>query len=1494
MADEFWVYIMSNKTRTTLYTGMTNNLLARVWQRRHPEGNSFAARYSTNRLVFHEGFPTALEAIAAEKRIKGWTRAKKNELIRKQNPNWVDLAGIGMNDQAPPCVSMARTQGSQRCFASLSMTAWFFWMERAARCITPSREGYRASTGRGGAPLPRSGPSSIASHSERSEEPLTSPEQFTRAESTRPIRSQRCFASLSMTAWFWMGALRARAGAARGLGLLSLAALFLSALVAHAAEPAQPQAGKKPVATPAPAPERRELWVPSDRLKEVLAKFPKAVVLSREQYEKLLRDAGFERKKASEAPRKVALSEAQYTARVEGKALQVTAEFLVHVLSDDWSQLPLEFGGATVGAVRIDGEAAWLSARPEASRKGAPNAPATLLLRGRGDRQLAVDFAVPIASQPGLKAVRMSLPRASTNSLDIELPAGVRVESSHAIKVSTTPQATIVTAAISAADPTFDLTWRSAGVAAAQVALEARATALFEIDGERITVEQEFTVAATLGVLPLTFRLVIPPTARVLSVEGDELSKWALAEGRVVVDLQPGDRTTTAIRMRLELPALGNADLKTIDLALPDLEGVARLSGWFAIAADPGVSVKSITVDPTITQTSGAVTDGRGEITAAYDFAGRPAAPRVAVERVQPRFNADLDTRVEFKPEAIFIDRTITLREEKGELFQAAITLPAGEELLSVRRADATEPEWQRLGAKVVLRWSATTEGKHEHTFKLCTRLEPEKWTQPGPDGHTFQLDDVKIDGVQQVTGYIALQADPAFRLEASPSETLERRDGRTTPVQGDYAWFRRDEFTLTVKVARRPGEVLAALTGYALPMEGVLDLHAQLGFEFLHSGVKSVRVKVPEKIAANFYFDGPQIAERNLAGDTWTIVFQKELTGAYALEVTAQVPVEKPPVADTEARFTIDVPVITPLDVQRVSGVWAVEANTETEITFTAKSMNELDSLLAPTLAGYQPRHRVIGVFAWLGPTYTLQLSGVRHPAAKVLTSVVDRLDLDTVISTSGADRNEARFQLRTAGAQYLDVKLPAGSALLSLSVEGAPIKPVGGAPDVVRIQLPAKRDASWAIPVSLLYETRRSEWSSGGAEELRAPQFAKDIPVLRSKWTLFLPDGFEYTRVESNLRVPEAMPERPLITIPLDFLEGCSVAQFQAVPVTRANRAVSDGGMATPPPTAPMAQSANPPAQTAPADRERASTEEMQRKLEKIIIPRLEFREATVREAVEFLSRKTGINIALQAPSDSSGARITVSLTNIPASEALRYVTNLAGLKSRIDPKGVVIVPGSANTDVLITKEYKVRPDLIGRGPAVPEDTTRGGAGIAEREKAKDWLISNGVQFGSAASAIYLPSASKLIVRNTQEQLDLLDTIMASREAGQAAQAQQTAGLLPMKFDLPKIGYQISLAGLTAAERVSFHYEDWWGRARRLWIWFVAGGLGCLAVARRRPWWRTGWAALVLTFWPLVVSPAAMPVCNALFGGWLVSLALQRLARWLVFAPRRKEVFA
>ena len=248
-------------------------------------------------------------------------------------------------------------------------------------------------------------------------------------------------------------------------------------------------------------------------------------------------------------------------------------------------------------------------------------------------------------------------------------------------------------------------------------------------------------------------------------------------------------------------------------------------------------------------------------------------------------------------------------------------------------------------------------------------------------------------------------------------------------------------------------------------------------------------------------------------------------------------------------------------------------------------------------------------------------------------------------------------------------------------------------------------------------------------------------------------------------------------------------------------------------------------------------SSTAAIQNKLNSIIIPRVEFKDATVREAIDFLKSKSreldvresdpakkGVNIVLQleapggagmgaaasaAPVDPAAApaipgldpaaatgaapaaapapapaaptvsptdaRITLSLNNVPMAEVLRYITTLAGLKVKIDPYAVSVVPLTMIVETLITKEYKVPPGTF-TGPsgaagattsAVPAVAPTAGAmapsgGMASRVSAHDYFVGLGVQFPPGSAANFIPTSCRLIVKNTQEQLDLIDTLV------------------------------------------------------------------------------------------------------------------------------------
>ena len=89
---EYYVYIMSSISNYTIYTGVTNDLVRRVYEHRtgaDPDG--FTTKYAVKKLVYYESTHDVLSAIEREKQIKSWPRKKKNTLIAGINPAWRDL-----------------------------------------------------------------------------------------------------------------------------------------------------------------------------------------------------------------------------------------------------------------------------------------------------------------------------------------------------------------------------------------------------------------------------------------------------------------------------------------------------------------------------------------------------------------------------------------------------------------------------------------------------------------------------------------------------------------------------------------------------------------------------------------------------------------------------------------------------------------------------------------------------------------------------------------------------------------------------------------------------------------------------------------------------------------------------------------------------------------------------------------------------------------------------------------------------------------------------------------------------------------------------------------------------------------------------------------------------------------------------------------------------------------------------------------------------------
>jgi putative endonuclease len=91
MNQQFFIYILTNRQHTVLYTGMTKNLVRRVHEHRAKFVQSFTSRYHVNKLVYYEATDDVRISIAREKQIKSGSRERKIALIADMNPEWFDL-----------------------------------------------------------------------------------------------------------------------------------------------------------------------------------------------------------------------------------------------------------------------------------------------------------------------------------------------------------------------------------------------------------------------------------------------------------------------------------------------------------------------------------------------------------------------------------------------------------------------------------------------------------------------------------------------------------------------------------------------------------------------------------------------------------------------------------------------------------------------------------------------------------------------------------------------------------------------------------------------------------------------------------------------------------------------------------------------------------------------------------------------------------------------------------------------------------------------------------------------------------------------------------------------------------------------------------------------------------------------------------------------------------------------------------------------------------
>ncbi|GEP41925.1 hypothetical protein [Brevifollis gellanilyticus] len=1128
----------------------------------------------------------------------------------------------------------------------------------------------------------------------------------------------------------------------RGLPVVVLL-LSLLGVFAQAAEPTVKE------------PTRKELWVPSEHLEKVLKEHPNAVLLSPEQYEALIRDAGRVKplKDPKDKPPVDLMVEnlvLRGTLNPEAGSIRLSGTLTFYSASEEWVALDVPWHLPLVSA-HAEGGTLLVSLSKDSgillSGPAGLQTERTLKVhaKGVGRHRLTFESDVPVhrSHQSGASSLFICGFRMH-GYLDLVAPAEFRLldGTPYTRLPDGTLRLVIGQSAIYQVPVRDSKGPRTLSIPLLLVANWNRGDAGERPDAPRFNpmkkLEATISESEVLATLHLhasrftrttgrhEFQFKLSPGAQVTSATSSEDVQWHQLNDTLHLSL-PGNTNSAPLAIGLRLPR----DPAATEVTLPHVILPSAVDVPVVLTLSEGVELLSST----------------REFTAPLD-----ALPKLTVRAAKPRLEVDADLVAKLEKDSVSLMRTLNLRTDRP-VHELRLTLPAGEEFVRIE-SDAKSFEWKRVTNHLELRFPLGVKAAEPQKVTLSTRQKLLKaWTGPRQP-ELVKIQPITIPEAVKVAGYNALAFDDAWRVALKGAAGLEDRDVQLSPVKGRMAWFSLRDWELSFEVERAEPVYSAEITAYALPRARTVEIEGQVRLDISAAPLRSFQLKLPPAAAKLLRMTSPLIGEQKLEDATgvWSYTLRQESTGTHALRFRLSLPAEVTATAEQTLKALL--PVFEMPAARRFAGTWVIEANTDTQVSFETQSLQPLDVLRAPPVSGYQPRHRLIAAYTYGTGANTLSLTAKRHAHSDLATLVVRKLLLTTVLSADGTRRHEAIFLVKHTGEQFMPVKLPAKARLLSLEVEHLGAKPVNGADGMIAISLPA---GSQSALISLIYEEEGEPWTSAGEEKIQPPEFLAGLPVLETEWHVHAPNGRHYELGGHFMDLVESAHVPGLIKRLNQWTSGSSLRSGPTESVIeRARREVLGDVEAW--------------------KAEQAKVEVTVFRLSRLVVPQVQFSGASLREAVEFLNIEFNqleraldpgtprLSFVLTNTAAANPAQITLDLQDVPMMEALRYITELGGVTFRLTESGVVIEPHHARTEQMSGRIFKVTSALVEKLEEDPFASAAQKLPAGTSEWWLDVLRKTGVAFPDQARVVADPDHGEIIVRNTEDALSLVEHFLSS----------------------------------------------------------------------------------------------------------------------------------
>jgi len=929
---------------------------------------------------------------------------------------------------------------------------------------------------------------------------------------------------------------------------LATTILLPAVWVAYAA----PAPKEPPAAEEAKAVREQSIYIPYEKLREVFEKQGRGVFLPYEKFQELWKAARDRTAPPPEAkpPIDALITEVSGTATVSKDVVMVEATVRFEVLKEGWNEVPLRLRDVALTKATLGKEPARIVSDAKTGYK--------LLVEKKGkDPQqftLALGFAKAYAKAPGQNSVSFESPRAPVSKWEVRIPeSGVKVNIHPLLAATEVPPApgaaakeTVVLAFVGAA-PTVRIEWTpkaegAKGLAAlASVQVEQQTTIEEGVTRTRATLAYEISRAELASL-----EVEVPADQKVAGVFDPNVREWsvAAADGVQTITVQLFEAAKKTQNLTLELEKFTAEAAAQVKVPVIKAVGVGRQQGVLVVRVASGLRAEAVAHAGLLQLDAAELpkTVAKGKWDFSYRYAALPFDLTLGVEKVQPRILADSLVEAHLGTEALTLDLLTVYTVERAGVFRFEIDVPEGYDVRSVRgvavgkgvqpaQVDAhhlTGPNQTRL----VVNLSRKALGRVALTVSLHQTLrEPDLLAPTGKAANIpLALPRVAPDSVERETGRLVVYAPESLRVnpdkptglrtvtfqEATQNMRRSQRSGERPVLAFAYT---EEAASLALAAERRKPHVTVRQLLAARIDSGVVKYSATFFYDVLYSGVKTLRLDVPQDLAADIRVTPLTIRHETLAEKpddladgyvAWQLTGDTEFMGSVRITLIWEKKIEK---LDVGKSVDLEIPRLIPRAIDRAWGQ-IVLAKAETIDVQRAEGEDKVKGLRP-----IDPQHDLMPGAAVKGAArafefhedWALTVVATMYQLEDIKHTAIERALVRMVVTPGDLISVQALYRAQSA-RQRLLVRLPADPDKVNfdadpLRINGRPVSLERGDPERSTFYVPlVGQQAGEPFLLELRYTV------SGAGLTLDCPIFPEEPAVQKVYLSVWLPTKWDY----------------------------------------------------------------------------------------------------------------------------------------------------------------------------------------------------------------------------------------------------------------------------------------------------------------------------------------------------------------------------------------------